>query len=92
MRTSRYDFSGSHKYEYIQRITKSIKATAEIYILSQTATQSDSFSDLGITDSLLLELSKECRLLITADSKLSDYAAAYGVLVYDIVKNRNERL
>jgi uncharacterized protein YaiI (UPF0178 family) len=45
-----------------------------------------------VTDSLLLEYSKECELLITSDSKLSDYAVASGISVFDLVKNRNERI
>jgi hypothetical protein len=86
------DFSGNHKYEYVERITETIKRTSEKYVASLKATENDCFFDLGITDSLLLEYSKECKLLITADSRLSDYANAYGVRVYDMVKNRNERI
>jgi len=85
------DFSGNHKYEYIERIVEVIKVASEKYITSLKATESDCFFDLGITDSLLLEYSKECKLLVTADSKLSDYANAYNVMVYDMVKRRNER-
>ncbi|MBS4029161.1 MAG: hypothetical protein KGZ58_11080, partial [Ignavibacteriales bacterium] len=69
-----------------------IKSSSEKYITSLTATKCDGFYELGITDSLLLEYSKECELLVTADSKLSDYANAYGVSVYDMVKSRNERM
>ena len=47
--------------------------------------------DLGITDTLLLQVAKQCQLLITNDSRLSDYAIANGVLVYDMVKERNNR-
>jgi hypothetical protein len=86
------DFSGNHKYEYILQITETIKSTSEKYIPSLKATESDCFLDLGLTDSLLLEYSKECKLLVTGDSKLSDYANAYGVSVYDMVKSRNERI
>lgn len=86
------DFSGNHKYEYILKVTNIIKSASEKYISSLKATESDCFFDLGLTDSLILEYSKECKLLVTADSKLSDYANAYGVLVYDMVKSRNERI
>jgi len=86
------DFSGDHKFTYIEQITQTIKATSEKYIASVKATESDCFSELGITDSLLLEFSKKCKMLVTADSRLSDYATAYGVLVYDLVKSRNERI
>ena len=86
------DFNRGNKLRYIDEITNTIKNTTEIYIESQEATLSDGFYDLGLTDSLLLEYSKKCELLITSDSKLSDYAIANGVEVFDIVKNRNERI
>lgn len=53
---------------------------------------SDGFNDLGLTDSLILEYAKNCKLLITSDSQLSDYARANGIEVYDMVKSRNEKL
>ena len=86
------DFNRGNKLRYIDEITNTIKNTSEIYMESQKATISDGFYDLGLTDSLLLEYSKKCELLITSDSKLSDYAVANGVQVFDIVKNRNERI
>lgn len=85
------DFRGEYKYKYILKITESIKATTEKYIDSQTATRSPHFQELGLTDSLVLEYSKHCKLLITSDSQLSDYAVAYNIPVYDMVKRRNER-
>jgi hypothetical protein len=47
---------------------------------------------MGLTDSLVLEQAKSCKLLITSDSQLSDYALAYGIKVYDLVKVKNEKL
>jgi len=86
------DFSGNHKYEYILHLTQTIKSTSEVYLSSLNATGSTCFLDLGLTDTLLLEYSKKCKLLITADSRLSDYAKAYGVSVYDMVRTRNYRI
>ncbi len=86
------DFNRGHKENYIEEITNTIKLTSEIYLTSEVATKSDGFYDLGLTDSLLLEHSKNCELLITSDSKLSDYAIANGVQVFDLVKSRNERM
>lgn len=86
------DFSGNYRYEYFLRISETIKLTSEKYLSSLKAVESDCFFELGLTDSLLLEYSKQCNLLITADSKLSDYANAYGILVYDMVKSRNLRI
>lgn len=86
------NFSGNYKVKYIEQITNTIKLTTEKFIESKTAAESVGFYDLGLTDSLMLEYSKECELLITSDSSLSDYAIAHGITVFDLVKNRNERL
>lgn len=86
------NFGRGHKEKYIQEITQTIKLTTEKFLETEKATNSFGFFDLGITDSLLLEYSKECELLITSDSKLSDYAIANGIKVYDLVKNRNQRI
>ncbi|MBX2968668.1 MAG: hypothetical protein KF803_04810 [Cyclobacteriaceae bacterium] len=86
------DFGGEQKYEYITRTIDTMKLSSEKYIESIKAVQSYTYYDLGLTDSLILECAKDCDFLVTSDSGLSDYAIANGVLVYDIVKNRNERL
>ncbi len=86
------DFGGEQKYQYISRIIETMKLSSEKYIESIKAVQHYTYYDLGLTDSLILECAKGCEFLITSDSGLSDYAIANGVLVYDIVKNRNERL
>lgn len=86
------NFSGNQKIDYIENIVNTLKLTTEIYIKSETAVEGYGFYDLGLTDSLLLSHSKKCEVLITSDSQLSDYALANGVLVYDLVKNRNDRL
>ncbi|WP_248724564.1 hypothetical protein [Seonamhaeicola sp. ML3] len=86
------DFNRGHKERYVEEISNTIKTTTEKFLESKIATKSISFFDLGLTDSLLLELSKECELLITSDSSLSDYAIANGIQVFDVVKNRNNRI
>ena len=86
------NFKGNRKTEYIDKITQTIKLTTEKKLKTKTATESETFYDLGITDSLLFEYSKKCELLITSDSSLSDYAIANGIKVFDLVKNRNERI
>ena len=86
------NFTRGHKEKYIKEIINTIKLTTEKFLDSKTGSESFGFYDLGLTDSLLLEYSKECELLITSDSRLSDYAIANGITVYDIVKNRNERI
>lgn len=85
-------FAGEQKYLYITKTIEAMKSTTEKFIESINGVENHSFYDLGLTDSLLLQYAMECDLLITSDSALSDYANAYNIKVYDIVKNRNERL
>ena len=85
-------FGGNYKYPYIQKIREVIKITSENYIDSKKGCELESFSQIGLTDSLVLEQAKSCKLLITSDSQLSDYAIAYGIKVYDLVKVKNEKL
>ena len=85
-------FTGQRKDDYVAALTELIPQVAEEYITTSVATTEASFYDLGITDSLLLQLSRNYDLLITGDSQLSDYAKANGVEVYDIVEERNTRL
>ncbi len=86
------NFGGNYKYLYIQQLTKAITITNERYVEAVTATNHYAFSDIGLTDTLLLHVAMKHELLITSDSRLSDYATAAGIQVYDVVKNRNARL
>lgn len=86
------DFSGEYKNIYVKKLIKIIKLTSERYICSAVGAESDSFYDLGLTDSLILDLAKDCEMLITADSRLSDYANANDILVYDMIKEKNRKL
>lgn len=83
------NFSGERKYLYVKKITELIKTSTEQYLQSELATQENYFISLGITDSLIIKLGKECKILITSDSQLSDYAIANGIEVYDMKKVKN---
>jgi len=85
-------YSGRRKFEYIQSLIHLTQNSTEKYLASKDIVQKDTFFDLGLTDSAILELAKDCSLLITSDSQLSDYAKAMGVLVYDMVEVRNRTL
>lgn len=84
-------FTGNLKSQYILRVTELIKESTEKYIETIEATKQYSFFDLGITDSLLLYYADNCEILITSDSRLSDYAVSRGIKVYDLVLERNKR-
>lgn len=66
--------------------------STEKYLTTLLGSKMDSFFDLGLTDSLILELAKDCDFLITSDSELSDWAISLNINVVDLVKNRNDRL
>jgi len=85
------DFRGHYKYPYIQAFTTVIKATTEIYLKTESILAGYYFAELGLTDSLILEVAKDCKFLITADSKLSDYAKSLSIEVFDLVEYRNLR-
>ena len=82
---------GRHRYTYVQTLMMLTKETTEQFLQSKVAIESPSFFDLGLTDSAL-EVARECELLMTSDSKLSDHALALGINVYDLVAVRNSRL
>lgn len=85
-------FSGLYKYRYINSISALIASTTEKSIPAATVTSRYEFYDLGLTDTLILDEAKNCQLLITSDSMLSDYAIANGIQVYDLVKVKNQKL
>lgn len=86
------NFSGNYRYEYVKVISELIKETSEKYLESKIIVSKDYFSSIGLTDSLILELGKNCEFIITSDSKLSDYARANNILVYDMIEEKNKKL
>jgi hypothetical protein len=84
------NFSGNYKWIYVNEIKNIINKTSEKYLQSKLGVDKLDFFDIGLTDSLIIELGKECDFIITSDSELSDFAIANGIKVYDMVKHRNE--
>ena len=84
-------FSGSNKALYVEKIINTMKVTSEKYLESHIVENNYAFYDLGLTDTLILECAKNCEMLITSDSALSDYARADGIKVYDMKELKNER-
>lgn len=85
-------FSGTYRYKYLQAIKQIIVETSEKYLESQSIILHYNFEQVGLTDSILIEIGKECDCLITSDSLLSDLARANGILIYDMIERRNKRL
>lgn len=80
------------KYEYIIEVKGLLNVSTETYVPTERAIDDFHFYNLGLTDTLLLQQAQYCELLITSDSKLSDFAAASGIPVFDLVRFKNERL
>lgn len=85
-------FNGGYKDLYVAKMINTIKITSEKYLESHLVENNNAFYDLGLSDTLILEFAKECEMLITSDSALSDYARAFGINVYDMKELKNERL
>ena len=88
------NFRGERKYRYYLAVKTLIQSTSEVYLpTEQSLEPMDRHFNLGIADSLLLTLAlRRETLLITGDSRLSDYAKTLGIRVFDVVENRNARL
>lgn len=87
-----YYYNKGYKDLYMSIIIQAIKNTSEKYLQSNIIERNSEFYDLGLTDTLILQHAKNCKLLITSDSMLSDYAKSRGIKVFDMKKIANERL
>lgn len=68
------NFQGQRKNIYVNYLIELTKITTEQFLPTAKGVNSSTFYDLGLTDSLILQYAKKCKLLITSDSKLSNYA------------------
>jgi len=68
------------------------KQTIEKYIKTETVAQNWFFDALGITDSSVLMMAKDCGLLISGDSGLCDYAKSLNIKTFDFKEYLNKRL
>lgn len=86
------NFQKGHRWAYYQVLRELIAGSTEKFLESKRVIDLNAFFEIGLTDTGVLEICKECDFLITGDSKLADYATAFGIKVVDLVKIRNERL
>jgi rRNA maturation endonuclease Nob1 len=84
-------FRGIHKSEYYLLLKKLIQETTEEYIASVDLVNKDSFQTVGITDSILLELSLATQHLITSDYELTNIARSKRVKVYNLHEQKIAR-
>ena len=84
--------TGEDKYKYLILVKKIYNQTIEKYIKTETVSQNWYFDTLGITDSSILMMAKDCELLISGDSNLCDYAKSMNIKVFDFKEYINSRL
>lgn len=79
---------GEDKTTYISLMQKIhtdwIPGFVEEFVRTMDAVRMTEYSYIGLSDTVILKLSKDCDLLITADSQLSDLARAQGIQVLDL--------
>lgn len=83
---------GNNHYRYVQVFLDFLRHSSEKYFETKRIFESQQFMTLGLTDSAILEVAKDCEYLITADSKLSDFAKANSINVIDLVQIKNLKL
>jgi len=83
--------TGEDKYKYLVLIKTIYKDTIEKYIKTETVSQNWFFDFLGVTDSSVLMMAKECELLISGDSSLCDYAKSMNIKTFDFKEYINNR-
>ncbi|MCL2443960.1 MAG: hypothetical protein FWD13_10935 [Treponema sp.] len=84
--------TGEDKYKYLVLVKTIYKQTIEKYIETETVAQNWFFDTLGITDSSILMMAKECDLLISGDSSLCDYAKSLNINTFDFKEYINCKL
>ena len=84
------NFGGNYRRNYVLKMREVVSKSSAKYLKTRFATATYLFENIGLTDALIIEISKDCDFLITSDSQLSDYATANGILVYDMIKERNK--
>ena len=76
-------FQGYDKEKYVYLSKEIYKKSVEVYIKTIEAVEQNTYYDLGITDSVILLMAKNCDLLISGDSKLCDYARSMDIPLLD---------
>jgi hypothetical protein len=83
--------TGEDKYKYLVLAKAIYKQTIEKYIRTETVAQNWFFDTLGITDSSILMMAKDCELLISGDSRLCDHAKSLNIRTFDFKEYLNRK-
>ena len=84
--------TGEDKYRYLTIVKDIYRQTIEKYLKTDHVSQSWFFDILGVTDSAIIMMAKECDLLISGDSALCDYAKSVNIKTFDFKEYINNKL
>jgi len=84
--------TGDDKYRYLAIVREIYKQTIEKYLETESVSQNWFFDILGVTDSAIIIMARECDLLISGDSSLCDYAKSLGIKTFDFKEYMNSKL
>jgi rRNA-processing protein FCF1 len=84
-------FKGERRYKFVLSMIELASKSTEMYLESLDGIKSDFYTDLGLTDSLILKMKEHYNLLITSDTKLSDRAHSLGIDYFDLKAFRQLR-
>jgi rRNA-processing protein FCF1 len=82
---------GEDRQRYINVMKHIVSASTEKFITTRSVVEDHYFADIGITDTIILNLAKKCSLLVTGDSALADIAKAHSIEVLDLKAIANLR-
>ena len=84
--------TGDDKYRYLAIVKDIYKQTIEKYLETERVSQNWFFDILGVTDSAIIIMAKECDLLVSGDSTLCDYAKSLDIKTFDFKEYINSKL
>ena len=84
--------TGEDRYKYLAIVKDIYKQTIEKYLKTENVSQNWFFDILGVTDSAIIMMAKECDLLVSGDSVLCDYAKSLDIRTFDFKEYINSKL
>ena len=81
-----------NKYKYVHIIKLIADKSHELYYENNKVIEFWEFAQIGLTDTVILKMSKNADLLISGDSSLCDIAKSQSIPVFDFKEYVNKRL
>jgi predicted nucleic acid-binding protein len=83
---------GEDRHKYLIFTKDIFSKSVEKYLETKNVVHDWHYDSIGITDTAIIKMAKNCDLLISGDSKLCDFAKAEGINVFDFKEYINSFL